>query len=181
MVKILEQISSEIRFRNPFWDYRYDKYHLPNGETGEYHYVDSRGSVMIVPKLDDDSFILLKQFRYLNQRESIEFPGGGIKSGKSAEDAAFAELQEESGFKAGKLLQLGAHNPCNGVTNEICTVFLADELEKKETGHDASEEFEMITMTRAEVNQAIRSGEIWDGMTIVAWALYCNQEKLFKN
>ncbi len=172
MLKILRQISSEVKFSNPFWNYRFDKYSLPNGDEGEYHYVESRGSVMVVPKMKDGSFILLRQYRYLNQRPSIEFPGGGIIRGKSAEESAAIELQEESGFKAGKIVQIGQFNPCNGITNEMCSVFLADELEKEKIAHDMSEEFEPVIMTAEEIRQSIRNGELWDGMTVAAWAIY---------
>ncbi|MES2765311.1 MAG: NUDIX hydrolase [Bacteroidota bacterium] len=172
MLKILRQISSEVKFSNPFWNYRFDKYSLPNGNEGEYHYVETRGSVMVVPKLKDGSFILLRQYRYLNQRLSIEFPGGGILRGKSAEESAEIELQEESGFKAGKITQIGQFNPCNGITSEMCSVFFADELEKEKIGHDTSEEFEPVIMTTDEINRAIQSGDLWDGMTMAAWSLY---------
>lgn len=172
MLKVLRQISSEIKFSNPFWTYRFDRYALPDDTTGEYHYVESRGSVMVVPKLDEDVFILLRQYRYLNQRFSIEFPGGGIIRDKDARESAIIELQEESGFKTGRIQQIGQHNPCNGITNEICSVFLADELVYEPIRHDTSEQFEQLRMTSKEITQAIRSGDLWDGMTIAAWTFY---------
>ncbi len=172
MLKILRQISSEVKFSNPFWKYRFDKYSLPNGDTGEYHYVETRGSVMVVPRMKDGSFILLRQYRYLNQRLSIEFPGGGIIRGKSAEESASIELQEESGFKAGRVRTIGQFNPCNGITNEMCSVFFADELEKEKIEHDMSEEFEPVIMTAEEIISAIQNGELWDGMSVAAWAMY---------
>jgi hypothetical protein len=68
---------------------------------------------------------------------------------------------------------IGEYNPYNGVTNEICHVFVAEGLEYiNKFESDESEEFEILEMTGNEINKKIKSGEIWDGMTLAAWGLY---------
>ena len=49
-----------------------------NGEVHSYHSVTTGDSVLVLPVLSDGSIVLLRQFRYLQQRWSIELPGGGI-------------------------------------------------------------------------------------------------------
>ncbi|MBK9249900.1 MAG: NUDIX hydrolase [Ignavibacteria bacterium] len=70
-----------------------------SGTVGEYHYVHSRGATLIIPQLPDGTFILVRQFRYLLQRESLEFPCGGINP-QWAEplENAHKELLEETGY-----------------------------------------------------------------------------------
>jgi ADP-ribose pyrophosphatase len=171
MLKKLSQISSELKSTNPWWDYRVDEYTRPDGNSGEYHYVDSRGSSMVIPFREDGKIILIRQYRYLNSRESIEFPGGGIKRGLTPLENAKEELKEETGYRSRELTYLGCFNPFNGVTNEICSVYLAADLVSGEAMPEHSEEFEIIELTKEQIDNKINNGEIWDGMTIAAWAL----------
>lgn len=173
MIKQLKRLTSIVKFKNPYWEYKFDTYTLPDGSIGDYHYVSTPGSVMIIPMAGAGEFVLIKQFRVLNDRESIEFPGGGIKSGSSPEENARNELFEEAGYQPGKMTFLGQYNPCNGLTNEICSVYLAENLTKTTNQPDYTEEFEIITMSIEEIIDNINKGVIWDGMTIAAWGKYC--------
>ena len=56
-------ISSNKIFENDWWSYWIDKYLMPNGKEGEYHYVHTYGSAFIVPMIDDEHILLLKQFQ----------------------------------------------------------------------------------------------------------------------
>ncbi|MDH7516598.1 MAG: NUDIX hydrolase, partial [Bacteroidota bacterium] len=98
---------------------------MPDGSESEYHSIETPGSVMIVPVDGEGRFLMVRQYRYLNGRESLEFPGGGIVAGLTVEESAVRELVEEAGCVADDMRVLGTHNPWNGVTGELCTVFLA--------------------------------------------------------
>lgn len=156
---------------NPYWQYLHDRYVMPNGTESSYYYVQTRGSVFIIPITDTGTLVLTKQYRYLNKKVSIEFPGGGIKDRIPPEIMAKAELREESGFDCGKLLFIGTMNPMNGVTNELCYVYIASDLTYVGAEPDDSEEFEIVTMTLEEFGNAIKTNVIWDGMTLAAWAM----------
>ncbi|MFC2131343.1 NUDIX domain-containing protein [Bacteroidota bacterium] len=171
-MKKYETISSDLKFRNPYWEYKVDRYVLPGGNIGEYHYVNSRGAGIIIPRLSDNTFVMVRQYRYLNNKVSIEFPGGGVPEGLSAIENAKKELIEEAGLEAGHIKAIGEYNPYNGVTNEICTVFLAEDLQKTEANPDETEEFEILTLSGKEINNKIINKEIWDGMSIAAWAFF---------
>lgn len=176
MLKELKQISHSIKESNPYWQYGFDVYEKPDGTHGNYYYVHTPGSVMIVPRFDDDTFLLTKQYRYLNRRVSLEFPGGGQVPHLSAEEQAQRELQEESGF-SGELRFLGVFNPCNGITDELSSVFLATSLQPApEARPDDSEEFIRLRLSRAEIMALIRSNELWDGMTLAAWQMFLANE-----
>jgi 8-oxo-dGTP pyrophosphatase MutT (NUDIX family) len=172
MLKELDKISTETKFVNPYWEYRLDRYTMPSGKAGEYHYVNSRGSTIVIPRKDDDNFIFVNQLRYLNHRTSIEFPGGGLKVGRDSKQNAVEELKEETGYVTHDLKLIGEYNPFNGVTNEICKVYLADNLFPENSTPDESEEFEILELKTNEIIDKIISGEIWDGMTLAAWSIY---------
>ena len=172
MQKKFDKISSETIETNPYWVYKHDKYIMPNDAIGDYYYVETPGSIMVIPKLNDGRFVLVRQYRYLNQLFSLEFPGGGMKSGISPELNAREELSQEAGLITGNISKIGEFNPFNGVTNEICNVFIAEDLSEVKSSPDESEEFDVIRLSFDEINELIRSNEIWDGMTLSAWSLY---------
>lgn len=167
-----DTISSKSILKNPYWEYKVNQYVMPNDEIGEYHFVNSNGSTFIIPRLNETTFVLIRQYRYLNNRFSIEFPGGGIERNFDKIGNARKELKEETGYIANSLIEIGEFNPYHGVTNEICSLFLADGLEVSNTDFDTSEEIENIELTYDEINDKIKNGEIWDGMSLAAWTIF---------
>ena len=172
MLPRLTHINTEVSHENPYWRYVIDTYAMPDGKQGKYYYADSRGAVMVVPQLHEDAFVLVRQYRYLNDKESLEFPGGGVIPDFSILQNATKELLEETGYQASVLTQIGAVNPFNGVTNEICSVFHAQNLQFLAAEPEETEFMENIILSAAEIDACIRSGELWDGMSITAWMLY---------
>jgi ADP-ribose pyrophosphatase len=170
-LKPWKKLSESVVFRNPYWTYKRDAFELSSGKPGEYHYVHTNGSSMVVPVAGDGALLLVNQYRYLPGKESVEFPCGSVKDGSTHEETARDELAEETGHSAGILLPAGEFNPYNGVTDEMCRVYVARDLRFVGGTPDETEEFELLRLTPAEVEARIRSGAIWDGMTIAAWFL----------
>lgn len=166
-----KKLSEETLFTNNWWTYKRDMYELPSGKVGEYNYVHIGGSAMIVPIMNDGRVLLVKQYRYLNDRESLEFPCGSVKEGMSHEETAWHELTEETGYSSSRWVLAGEFNPYNGVTNEMCKVYIARALEHVGGTPDETEEFELFALSADEIDAKMRSGEIWDGMTIAAWCI----------
>jgi ADP-ribose pyrophosphatase len=164
-------LSTSIKFKNPWWTYKLDRFELPSGKEGEYHYVHSNGSSCVVPVLTDGRIMMVKQYRYLALRDSIEFPCGAVKDGSTHDETAVHELTEETGYVAGEMIGAGIFNPYNGVTNEMCRVYIARQLRHVGTKPDETEEFEFVPMKPEEIEARILDGTIWDGMTIAAWML----------
>ena len=170
-IKHWKKISQEVRYKNPWWKYIVEKYKVDESNEGEYHYCYTEGSSFVIPIMDDGRILLVNQYRYLNDRESIEFPGGGVKPGETAEQTAHKELIEETGYD-GDLEKAGYFNPYSGITNELCHVYIARNL--KPSGKymkDEFEEFEIIPMSLAELEEKINTNEIFNGMTLASWAL----------
>ena len=170
-----KKLSSSLIRKNPWWEYKLDSFQIPNGVKGEYHYVHTDGSSLIIPVTAERTFVLVRQYRYLNDKESIEFPCGGVKANHSYELMARLELEEEAGYRASSWEVVGEFNPFNGATDEMCRVFLARGLTAVPAKPEQTEEFEILTLTKEEVEKAIAAGEIWDGMTLAAWMLARNR------
>jgi len=171
-LKNWEKISEKILLRNNYWEYRLDKFRIGENISGDYHYVHTQGSTMVVPLLNNGLFLMVKQFRYLNSKESIEFPCGSIQKNLSATENAIKELREEAGVNAKNIFKIGQFNPYNGVTDEICEIFLARDLFPSPLPKDSTEDFETLQLTTSEIDSLIKNNILWDGMTIAAWQLF---------
>ena len=172
-LKKWNKLSEKNLFVNNHWTYKLDNFEIESGQKGEYHYVHSPGSTMVIPFSNPNEIILVNQFRYLNQRESLEFPCGSIEDGLSKEQNALNELREESGF-TGNLKFIGEFSPYTGVSNEMCSVFIAKHLEISPLPKDATEEFEIVKLSIQEFEKSIKNNKIWDGLTLSAWILTKN-------
>lgn len=166
-----QKISSQTKFQNDHWSYKIDEFQLENGERGVYHYVHTFGSSMVIPVTPNGKILMVRQYRYLNERESIEFPCGGLEDGNSYQENALKELREETGFSAGTFSEISEFAPFTGAADEICKVFLAKDLFTSPLPKDATEEFELLEISPSEIEELIDKNIIWDGLTLAAWSL----------
>lgn len=166
-----KKIRSEVVAENPWWKYRKDTLIAPNGEEHEYHYMSDLGGVMIVAINDEGKIPLVRQYRPIFDRESLEFPAGGIEVGGDPLEAAHRELAEETDWAAKEMKLVGSVAVTPGRADTIEHVFVAKKLYKKPTDADPTEEFEVIWRTPEEIDQMINSQEINDGWAITAWHL----------
>ncbi len=167
----IEKISSEVIHKTPRWDYKIDNF-KQDGKIREYYYVQTLGSSMVVPVLDDGRLLLVRQYRYLEDKFSVEFPCGGMDVSETPTDAANREMLEETGFQSSDLIKIGSFAPCNGLLKEMCHIFLANELSEVSKPQSTEDEVTEVLMRRPdEFENMIKHGEIWDGQVLAAWAL----------
>lgn len=170
-MKKWKKLSSEIKHKNPWWEYVRDEFELPDGKKGEYFFMSTPGSVVILPITSDGKVVCARQYRYLIDRFSLEFPGGGIKEGQSPEDAARDELAEEVNFTANKLEKVATFAPLAGFVRETTHVFIAVDLSHSEGELDATEEFEIEHLNPEDIEQKIINGEMFNGWALSAWVV----------
>ncbi len=175
-----EQLNQKKILDNPFYKIYKEDYSLPNGKTGVYYAVRGLRTVFIVPFLDKDTVVLTKQFRYLYQADSWEFPAGRIDEGETKEQAAARELLEESGYQANILKYVGWTAPCNGLSDEKQFIFIAADLTKTKAQPDETEQITTHELPVDEFERMIDNNKARDGMTITAWRLVQEQRnKIF--
>lgn len=172
-LKKWKTLSQKTIFKNDHWSYNLDKFEIEGGYSGDYHFVHTLGSTLVVPFLNQNEIVLVNQYRYLNQRESIEFPCGSVESGLTIEENAIKELREETGY-SGKIELIGSFSPYSGVADEMCSVFLAKDLYHQPLKSDVTEEIEIVTLSIVEFEKLIKQNLIWDGMTLAAWIIAKN-------
>ncbi len=124
------------------------------------------GAVVIVPFIKKDRILLLRQFRYAAQGNLWEIPAGTLEEGERPIDCAKREIEEETGFRAKRWQRLTSFYPAPGISNEIMTLFKADQLVEGRKNLDHDEWIDHCEVSLKTARQMIKKGLIRDGKTI---------------
>jgi ADP-ribose pyrophosphatase len=158
------------------------KVQLPNGKIMDDYFISKLGDVaMIIPITKNEKIIFVKQYKHGIQEITLEFPAGIIEPGQTPEEAAFAELEQETGVIAKNMTALGELRTLPSKNFAKLFGFLTLDAEiTTEQKPDVSEEIEVIELTKEEVNEKIISGEINCSDTIALYHLFLLKSKVRK-
>lgn len=161
-----ELIESTEAFNGRLVKLRVDKVRLPNGKEATREVVVHRGAVAVVPLLDSNIIVMVRQFRQAAGEALLEIPAGTLDPNESPDFCAERELAEEIGYKPGKLTLMFKSYLAPGYSSEMLHTFLAQDLFPAKADHDADEFIEIVEVKMREAVELIRSGEIKDAKTI---------------
>jgi len=149
-------------------------YHLrsEDGRTVEKEVIVHPGAVVVLPFLDRQTIILIRNRRHAVGEVLLELPAGTLGRGEMPMNAAGRELLEETGYLAGRMRPLLSFYPSPGVLSEKMYAFAAYDLEKRQQSLDEGEEIEVVTTPLDVALDMIRHGGIADGKTIATLLFY---------
>lgn len=141
---------------------------------GQFTIIDSPNWVTILPIVKNsqgnDCFLIVKQFRHGSASLTKEFPAGMIDAGESPLDAAIRELEEETGYIAGSMTEIGSINPNPAFMSNRTFTYLAENLQP--SGKQNFDEHEMIEMELIPVKELadqMGTGMFNSAITIQSW------------
>jgi len=162
-----ELVSSRRIYEGRVLNLRVDTVRLPSDRVTEREIVEHQGSVAIVALDEEDDVILVNQFRAAVGRALLEIPAGTLEVGEEAEACALRELQEETGYVAGRLEELYIFYTSPGFSNERIWLYLATNLKPGSQGMETDENIEVVKLPFDQALEMISTGEICDGKTIL--------------
>jgi ADP-ribose pyrophosphatase len=162
------QRSSRPIYANRWMSLREDLVELPDGRTTIYGVVSCADAVGVLPFLDDETVLLVRQYRYVAGRTTWEMPTGGVHAGEALEAAAQRELAEEAGYRAGRLVHVCTFHTSKSIMDETAHLFLAHDLSRAPGAPDETEFIEVRPVPFGEALGRVLEGEITDAMTIIA-------------
>ena len=139
---------------------------LPNGKTTNRDIIKHPGACAILPFLDNNTIVLIEQFRKPLNQTLLEIPAGKLNKNEDITLCAKRELQEETGYIAKNIEFLGKIATAPGFCDEIIYLFKATDLTLGEKDCDDDEFTEIKTFSLDEVKALIKKGEIIDTKTI---------------
>lgn len=132
--------------------------------------------INVIPLLEDGRVVLIRQWRYGIQAPTLEIPGGMVDRDEDLRKAAARELEEETGFRAGKLRRLGFTHPNPAFLDNRLTTWLATDLEAiddQQTSYGVDgEEIHREIVPLAEIPRMIAMGQISHALVIAAFYLF---------
>jgi ADP-ribose pyrophosphatase len=159
-------------WQHRFLDAHLDRVRYPDGTIGEQVLIHHPGAAAVVPFLSDPrgpdpQVLLMRQYRYATSGELWEIPAGRLEPGEEPLACAHRELREETGCMAARMERLTTMWTTPGFTDERIHIFLATELTRGATSHEADEFIEPKAVGLSTALEMIERGEITDAKTLV--------------
>jgi ADP-ribose pyrophosphatase len=161
-------LDSEIIFSGAIFDVERDRLLEENGIEIIREVVRHPGGAGALPVFDDGRVALVRQYRHPARRELLEIPAGRIENGESPEMCATREVEQEIGFRAGRIEKLAEFYSTPGFCEEKLYVYLATDLTPSSRNLDRDELIEVVYLPFAEALNMAELGAIEDAKTIIA-------------
>ena len=144
-----------------------------NGNIAEWDYIHHDGAAAVVAVDADGKFLMVRQYRNALDRFTLELPAGKLDDPKEPTlECAKRELEEETGYRAGKMEYLLTVNTTVAFCNEKIDLYLATDLTKTEQHLDPDEEINVERWNIKDLKQMIYEGKMTDSKTIAGILTY---------
>lgn len=162
----VELLESRTVFAGRVLGLEVDRVRLANGKVSELEVVRHPGAVAIAAVTSSGELLLVRQFRYATGDWLLEVPAGKLDPGEEPHTAAARELEEETGYRAGRLEPLGWVWTTPGFSNETIHLYLALDLEPT---RQTLEDDELLTVERLPLDEAVEralDGRLYDSKSV---------------
>jgi ADP-ribose diphosphatase len=141
-----------------------------NGEHRRYERLHGRGhgAVVVVPMLDDDTVLLVREYAAGVHRYELGLVRGRIDEGESPEHAADRELQEEAGYGARSLRVLRSLTLAPSYMSHQTHLVIARDLYPQRLPGDEPEELEVIPWKLDALHELVLREDFSEGRAIAA-------------
>ena len=149
-----------------------------NGEQRQYERLlrQGVGAVLIIPMLDDETVLLIREYCGGTDRYELGLPKGKMDEGEDILQAANRELKEEVGYQAEQLDLLKTMTIAPQYMEHTIHIVLAQQLTPKKEEGDEPEPLEVVPYPLADLEKLIADDAMTEARTIAA--LYMARERL---
>jgi ADP-ribose pyrophosphatase len=168
IVAMRDSVQSEVTHRGRLFSVEVLRFTDEHGRAVQREVVRHPGAVVIVPLLDDGRLVLIRNYRIAVDARLWELPAGKLEPGEDPQHAAGRELEEETGYRPGRVTPLAAFYSSPGFADEKLHAFIAEDLTFVAQNLEPGEQIEAQPLPREEVMAMIDDGRICDGKTIAA-------------
>ncbi len=141
---------------------------LPNGESAERELIAHPGGAGMIAVDDDRNVLMVRQYRIAARAMMLEIPAGKLEYGEDPQECAEREIIEETGYKAGKVVKLGAYYATPGYCEEVLSLYLGTELTWQGQHLDDGEFLNVEKYPLDTLCDMVMNNEITDAKTAIA-------------
>lgn len=150
-----------------------------NGERRQYERLGrnaSSGAVLIVPMLDPETVLLVREYAAGLHRYELGLPKGKLDAGEDMLAAANRELKEEVGYGATTLRHLHKVSLAPAYLEHTIDIILAEDLYPEKLPGDEPEALQVVPWPLKRIDTLLASGECSEARSIAA--LFLAQQHL---
>jgi len=137
------------------------------------------GAVLVIPMLDNDTVLLIREYAAGVERYELALPKGRIEANEDPLDAANREIMEEIGYGAKTLKHLTSLSIAPGYLSHVTHIILAQNLYTQKEPGDEPEEIEVIPWKLSDLGSLVNEPECTEARSIAA--LYLAKDTLNSN
>lgn len=130
------------------------------------------GAVVILPMLNEQTILLIRNYRYSIRETLLELPAGTLEKNEDPINCAGRELVEETGYLAHRMERMLDFYASPGVLTEKMYTFAAYNLEKVGQDLEEDENIEVVPTRFDDAIDLIKNRQIVDGKTIAILLAY---------
>lgn len=171
----IKRIKRELKHSGSILDIYEDTMLLPDGREAKWDFVSHRtGAACVLAIKPNGKIIMVRQFRSALDRITLEVPAGKRDSvNEDTKICAARELEEETGYRAGKLERLLSLKSTVAFCDELIDVYLATDLQKVgDQNLDDDEELDIEEYDLEELMDMCYAGTLQDSKTVAAIMAY---------
>ncbi len=163
-------LATEVLGTYPIFELSRSRQRSPlSGHEHQFLRLDCSDWVNVIALTDDGRMVLVEQYRHGTDEMTLEIPGGAVDPGERPETAAARELEEETGYRASELIEIGAVDPNPAFLSNRCWTYLALGCRSDGTVNlDPSEEIEVSLAPIEDFARLIDEGAITHSLVIAA-------------
>jgi len=159
-------IDKQTVFKGQLLTVRCDRLESDGRETTR-EFVVHPGGVSILAHPAPGEILLVRQYRYPTGETLFELPAGTLEPNEAPLETAWRELEEETGYVAGRMNLLASYYTTPGFTSELMYLYEAFDLTLKAQRLEDDEEIEVVRVSHQEAMAKLERGEIRDAKTLV--------------
>ena len=160
------QINTKTVYEGHIVALKVDDVELRDGKLTKREVVMHSGGACIAVKTPRDTYYLVRQYRYAQGTEMIEFCAGKLEKGEDHRETVIREAREELGVEVKDVKYHGYMVPTCGYSNEKIYLYSATATDYLGQDLDEDEHLSTIELSLDEIQTMIADGRITDGKTI---------------
>lgn len=168
-----EILSTKPMDDNPLFEIEQLHLRFSNGQERQFFRVHSlmRSAVMIVPLLDNETLLLIREYGAGIEEYTLGFPKGALDKGEAVLEGANRELKEEVGYGAHQLEQLKTFSNSPGYMSSRMHLVLAQDLYPEKLEGDEPEPIEVVPWSLNNLDALLRRDDFHEARSIAALTL----------
>jgi ADP-ribose pyrophosphatase len=153
-------------------DVRVDHLTLASGQPAVREVVTHPGGAVALAMQADGKILFVRQPRYPMGLDLLELPAGKLDAGEDPSVSVRRELEEETGYRAGRIQKLCSFYTSPGFCNELLHLYRAEDLTLTRQNLEHDEHISVESHSLQEAVEMIGDGRIQDAKTIIGvlWA-----------